>query len=289
MNNALAVENLCKSFQNFSLKDISFTVPSGRVVGLVGENGSGKSTTVRCILGQDIPDSGSIKIFGKNALTDVSCHSDLGAAFESLEMPDGFTCRQISSILKDVYENWDEEQFFSLLKKLRVPDSMKIKKMSRGMRAKVSISIALSHHARFLIFDEATSGLDPVIREEILDQLLDFMQEETASILMTSHITSDIEKIADLILFIQDGQIRLTIQKEQLEQFGMACVTKDQVRFISPEMIAVRRDEPLSIRLLIRDRMEFANRFPDYALEPASLDDVILMYSKGAADYEGTV
>lgn len=278
---ALQVDNLTKSFPDFSLKQVSFTVPAGSVVGMVGENGSGKSTCVRCILGQDIPDSGSIEILGDSVDKSASIHARIGTASDICPFPDSLNCRQISSILQDVYPGWDSKRFFSLLDQFSVPDRKPFRAFSKGMKVKASLCAALSHGSDLLILDEATAGLDPVVREEILDLLMEFMENENHSIFLTSHITSDLERIADYILYIQNGEILFLEEKSVIEASGIARLRKDQLDFIDPELIVRRRQMPLSIDLLIRDRHEFSRRYPDYVIEPAKIDDVIVMYSKG--------
>lgn len=284
MTPALSVNKLCKNFPGFALKDISFTVPQGVVAAIIGENGSGKTTTLECILGQDIPTSGSVEIYGINPFEDVKIHSRLGAAFDSCLYPEIFTPNQIASFLKDVYPDWDQAAWDKLMLASGIPASQKIQKFSRGMKAKLSLAAALSHHASLLILDEATAGLDPVVREEMLDLLQEFMEDETHSILMTSHITSDLERIADYIIFIQNGQVVMTEEKETLlEQYGIARITQEQAGFIDESLVLRTRRQPLSVELLVKDRTAFSDRYPDYVLQPASLDEIVLMFTKGEA------
>ena len=279
--NAIRVEKLNKSFKHFSLKDITFTVEQGNVVGLVGENGSGKSTIMRCLLNQDIPSSGTIELLGQNASTSIDVHNEIGVSYDSCPFPDNFTAKDIDAVLGRVYKNWNTKRFFSLLEQFHLPLDQKLKEMSRGMKVKVMLSTCLSHQARLLLLDEATAGLDPVVREEILDMLLEFMNEEDHSIFMTSHITSDLERIADYILFIQDGAIVFEETRENMERYGLARLTSEQIGFIDPDLVLTIRHQPMNTELLIKDRAEFRRRYPDYVIEPASIDDVILMLTKG--------
>lgn len=282
MTPALSVRNLCKTFPDFSLKNVSFDVPQGAVVAIIGENGSGKSTTLECILGQDIPTSGSIEIYGMDPAQDIQAHARIGAAFDSCLYPGIFTPAQIAGILKDIYPSWDQKLWEKLTEVTGIPLHQKIQKFSRGMKAKLSLATALSHDASLLILDEATAGLDPVIREEMLDLLLDFMQDETHSILMTSHITSDLEKIADYVVFIQNGQIIFTEEKETLlSRYGLAQVTGSQLEFVDDALVVRKRVQPLATDLLVRDRKTFRDRYPDYAIQPATLDEIVLMFTKG--------
>lgn len=282
MDYALSVQNLNKKFAGFSLNNISFNVPQGCVVGMIGENGSGKSTTLKCILGQDIPDSGTVRIFGINPYQHIEAHANVGAAFDTARFPDNFTIEDVAAILQDVYPDWDEESWKQLIHTCSLPGGQPIGKFSRGMKAKLSLAAALSHKAGLLILDEATAGLDPVIREEMLDLMLEFMQEQTHAILMTSHITSDLEKIADYIVFIKDGKIVFTEEKDALlEQYGLVQVSSEQYGYIRPELIVRQRKLPMAWELLIQDRKAFESCYPDYALRPASLDEIVLMFTKG--------
>lgn len=279
---ALSVRNLCKQFPDFSLQDISFDVPQGTVVAMIGENGSGKSTTLECILGQDIPTSGTIEIFGENPAAHIDAHARIGAAFDTCLFPEVLTPEQIASIFRDLYPAWNETAWQEITSAAGIPMHQKIQKFSRGMKAKLSLAAALSHDASLLILDEATAGLDPVVREEMLDLLLDFMQEENHSILMTSHITSDLEKIADYIVFIQNGRIVFTEEKEKLLcEYGLANVTRDQLAFIQEDLIVRKRQQPLSVQLLVRNRKVFQDLYPDYVVTPATLDEIVLLFTKG--------
>lgn len=286
MSSALQVAGLNKKFKDFELKNISFKVPEGSVVGLVGENGSGKSTLIRCILNQDVYESGTIEIYGENPRKNVGVHNHFSAASDWSPFSQTLTPHQISSFLKDIYENWDETQYFAYLEHFGLPLNKRLATFSRGMKVKLSFCVALSHHADLLILDEATSGLDPIVREEILELLLDFMQEEQRSIFLTSHITSDIERIADYILYIDNGEIRFMIEKEKIENWGLANVRQDQLEVIDPHLILSKRQNPLSVQLLVEDRHEFAMRYPDYVLQPVTLDEVILMIAKGDLNHE---
>ena len=277
---ALAIQNLNKDFPTFSLKEVSFTVPVGSVVGLVGENGSGKTTCVRCILGQDVFTSGTIKIFGQDA-NQASSHMPIGVAFESCPFPEVFTLKQIAKVMKQIYPTWDSRAFLQKVEQLGLPLQQPIRTFSRGMKAKVSICATLYHQAKLLVLDEATSGLDPIVREEILDILLEYLEHNTCSILITSHISSDLERIADFIVFLQDGQVVFIKSREELETYGLAHVRSDQLELIEPSYILKVRPQSLWIDVLVCDRASFRKRYPDYALDQANLDEVILMYGKG--------
>ncbi|MBF0580155.1 ABC transporter ATP-binding protein [Erysipelotrichaceae bacterium RD49] len=281
MRDALNIQNLNKKFKNFQLNNICLKVPKGRVVGLIGENGSGKSTTMRCVLNQDIPESGTIEIYGRNAEKGAKCHDRLGVVGDSCCFPDMFNAKTISAIMKDVYEKWSPEYFFAFLKRFSVPEDRQVRQLSKGMKAKLNIACALAHQPELLLLDEATAGLDPVVREEILDLLQEFMEDENHGILITSHITSDIERIADSIYYIQDGQICFELSRDQIDLYGIAQLTGDQIDYIDPNLVKITRKQPMHMEALITDRYEFMKRYPDYAISPASLDSVIVMISKG--------
>lgn len=202
--NALTVSGLTKKYKEFSLSDVSFEVPQGAIVGLIGENGAGKSTTINAILDLTHKDAGEISIMGTpiEELT-MDMKEKIGVVFDGTNFSEELTPKKLNKVLKGIYASWDEDFFISLLKKLSLPFQKKIKSFSKGMKAKLSIAVAFAHHPKLLILDEATSGLDPIVRDHILDMFLDFVQDEENSILVSSHITTDLEKVADYIDFFQ--------------------------------------------------------------------------------------
>ncbi|EOT24445.1 hypothetical protein C805_02657 [Eubacterium sp. 14-2] len=201
MANAFMVSGLTKTYQDFVLDRVSFTVPSGSIVGLIGENGAGKSTTINAALGLIQKEDG--------AVSDGDVKEQIGVVFDGSNYPEILSPRKLNRVMKNIYRTWDEQDYLRLLKQFSLPTDKKIKQFSKGMKMKLAISVAFSHHSRLLVLDEATSGLDPVVRDDILDMLLDFVQDEEHSILVSSHITSDLEKIADYIVFIHEGKVFL--------------------------------------------------------------------------------
>ena len=199
MANAFMVSGLTKTYQDFVLDRVSFTVPSGSIVGLIGENGAGKSTTINAALGLIQKEDG--------AVSDGDVKEQIGVVFDGSNYPEILSPRKLNRVMKNIYRTWDEQAYLRLLKQFSLPTDKKIKQFSKGMKMKLAISVAFSHHSRLLVLDEATSGLDPVVRDDILDMLLDFVQDEEHSILVSSHITSDLEKIADYIVFIHEGKV----------------------------------------------------------------------------------
>ena len=221
MNNALKISGLTKTYKDFMLDHVSFAVPCGSIVGLIGENGAGKSTTINAALGLIQKESGVVSILERESL-DQDIKEQIGVVFDGSNYPEILSPRKLNRVMKNIYQSWDEQTYISLLQQFSLPPDKHIKQFSKGMKMKLAISAALSHHSKLLILDEATSGLDPVVRDDILDMLLDFVQDEEHSILVSSHITSDLEKIADYIVFIHAGKVIFSRPKDELiEQYGI--------------------------------------------------------------------
>lgn len=278
---ALQVTDLTKTWPAFCLDQVSFTVPQGTCTALIGENGSGKSTILRCLLGMDVFSGGSVSVFGENPLDNPEVHVLMGYCADRLLFPEIFTPAQVSQLFSRLYPVWHQDKFEDILRTQGISMHQKLKKMSRGMKAKVSLASALCHEAPLLLLDEATGGLDPVVREEMLDLLQAYMEEEEGrSILITSHISSDLERIADEIVLIQNGRIVLQGNKEALlSQMVLARVRKDQLELLDPALIVTMRPQALHTEVLIRDKEDFLARYPDYAWDPLRLDDLVLLFS----------
>ncbi len=213
----LKVDRLVKKYEKFSLKDVSFNIPKGYIMGFIGQNGAGKSTTIKCIMDLVKPDSGKIEVFGMDSIKEsVSIKQRLGYVSEEQYFYDDATVKWIGNFTGKFFSEWSCEQFLRLLDRFKIDGSKKIRELSKGMKMKLSLALALSREAELLILDEPTSGLDPVSRDEVLDVFLEFMQDENHSILFSSHITSDIEKIADYITVIDDGSINLSDNKDSV-------------------------------------------------------------------------
>ena len=227
---ALMLKNVSKAYENFQLKDISFTLPEGTIMGLIGENGAGKSTIINCIMDLVKRDSGEITVLGQQMDKDnLALREDIGIVFDVSDFYDSFSIEHTEKILQDVYKNWDHETFQRYKQQFALPDKKRMKEFSRGMKMKTAIAIALSHKPRLLILDEATSGLDPVMRDEILEVFMEFVQDEHHSILISSHISTDLEKVADYITFVHNGELVLSALKDELiYQYGiMKCREED--------------------------------------------------------------
>jgi len=214
--NAIEVTSLRKSYPKFSL-DASFIVPTGFVTGFIGKNGAGKTTTLKCLLGMTLPDSGDITILGK-PVSDVSVKADLGVLFDQPYYQEDWTAIDVERALKPYYTGWNSETYRSYLDRFSLPEKKKFKDLSRGMKMKLGLSASLAHDAKLLLLDEPTGGLDPVVREEILDIMRDYLLDETRTIFFSTHITSDLEKIADRIIFISDGRIIFDGEKDALTE-----------------------------------------------------------------------
>lgn len=285
MEYALKVENLCKFYKNtdFKLDNVIFNIPKGSIMGFVGKNGAGKSTTINSILNIIKKDSGVVKFFGCDMTDDTtSIREDIGVVFDTVNFYDELTAKKLEKVLSDIYSNWDKNLFFSYLEKFKIPSDKKIKKFSRGMTMKLSISVALSHKARLLILDEATAGLDPVVREEILDTFLDFVEDENNSILISSHISSDLEKIADYIAVIDDGKIILAESKDTLiYEYGIARMKQNDFDKLQESEFISYRQRGLHIEALILDKSSFSKKYPNIIIDEASIDEILPLITKG--------
>lgn len=279
MTYALKLENVSKYYETFKLEDVNLVLPSGCIMGLIGENGAGKSTIIKLILDLIHRDSGEIEVLGEPAeVFSAERNTAIGVVMDNCNIPDTLTLRQVNRMMQDFYPNWEMEHFYQLAERFALPDDVRIKTYSRGMKMKLSIAVALSHHARLLILDEATGGLDPVVRDEILDLFLEFIQDESHAVLMASHITSDLEKVCDYITYISKGRIELSMEKDRiLEEYGIFKGSEEQLRDI-PEAAIVRvRRNSFGVEALIHRRL--ANEI--FHVERPTLESIMLFFNKG--------
>lgn len=281
------VEDLCKRFDDFALEHVSFRVPKGRIVGFVGENGAGKSTTMNLILNELKKDSGRIEIFGKEH-TDRGIKEDIGVVFEECHFHKVFTATDLERIFAGIYQSWDSEAYHGYLKKFGLPEKQVIGLFSKGMKMKLSLSCALAHKPKLLLLDEATAGMDPVMRDEVLDLFLEFIQDEECSIFFSSHITSDIEKVADYVVLLHQGRILLQESKDDLlYRYGVMKCGKKRFASISTEDYLISRSTNLSAECLVCDRETAKRKYKDMVIDPASLEEILLFYMKGEMSCAG--
>lgn len=282
--NNLEITGLSKEYTGFRLNNISFSVPQGCIMGLIGENGAGKTTTLKLILNLIRRDAGSIKIFGKdNIKEEKAIKEQLGVVLDESCFHETLTAVNIAVIMGKIYKgSWDNGLYESYIRKFALPKDKTVKEYSRGMKMKLSIAAALAHHPRFLILDEATSGLDPVVRSEILDVFFDFIQDEQHSVLMSSHITSDLEKVADYITFIHKGEIVLSEAKDTLlENHGVIkCGSGDLGRLEKRDIVSVRNNG-FGCEVLTANKAEVQRKYRGLTVDNATLEDIMLFHVRG--------
>lgn len=281
--NNILVEDLCKHFNDFTLNNISFHVPNGRIVGFIGENGSGKSTTINLILNELKRDGGKVEIFGMEN-TAPSVRENIGVVFDQCNFHDVFTASDVERVLSGIYKSWDSNLYRQYLEKFKLPRKKQIGSFSKGIKMKLSIICAMAHRPKLLILDEATTGLDPVVRDEILDLFLEFIQDEECSIFFSSHITSDIQKIADYVILIHQGRIIFEEQKDNLVcNYGILRCGKEAFASVSPDDYIIHRATNVCMEYLVRDKDAVRRKYRDMVVDNATLEDIMLFYIKGGA------
>ena len=284
MRDAIVVKNVTKTYKDFVLDHVSFCVPQGRIVGFVGEKGAGKRTTIRAILDLICLEEGEVEILGlsKKEREDPAWKEQIGVVFDVGHIPDLLNAAQIEKMMQKLYRQWDSQAYNDYLTKFHLARDKKYKDFSRGMRMKLSLAVALSHHARLLLLDECTSGLDPSVRDELLDIFLEFIQEENHSILISSHIISDLEKAADYIVLIHEGRICFEEEKDYLlENYGIVHAAKEQAARLPENLVVGRRKNQFGCDVMVKDRREIKRRYPEWAMDPAGLEEIILYTVKG--------
>lgn len=277
MTKSIEIRGLCKTFPGFSLDRIDLDIPVGAVTGLIGNNGAGKTTLIKCITGAAIPDSGEIRF------PEGDMSRRIAVVFDGCHLPRELNGAQISSVMGDMVERWDPDGFAVSMDRFGIPMDKKVKAMSSGMLKRLQIAVAGAQDARIVILDEPTAGLDPAARDEFLDEVLEYIQDERRTVLISSHITSDLEKIADYIAFIHDGKLEFSDEKDAvMERYGIVkCGCEDDLRRIcDSHMVAVRRNG-FGVQALVDDRMGIAEAFPEAVVDPASLDDILVFMIRG--------
>ncbi len=274
--NALELNRVCKQYDTFALDQVSFTLPRGYIMGFIGENGAGKTTTIKAILGL-VHYEGDISVLGCPQEEITAVKEQVGVVLEEATFPELLNARDINSILSGVYKTWDAGRFTSLLQRFALEEKKRIKDYSRGMKMKLALAVALAHDSQLLILDEPTSGLDPVVREEVLDMLLEFIQNPNHSILISSHILSDLERICDYITFIHQGRILLSLPKEELNQtYGIYQGNEEALqRLPKGAILGLRRGQFGCQALVLREAAG------NLSLEPAELEETMVLMIKG--------
>lgn len=283
MDFAIEIEHLTKVFKDFSLNHVSLKIPKGTVVGIIGENGAGKSTLIQSILGIVDSQYDKLTYFGKDfKQNEKNIKEDLAVIFDTTHYDLELTPRWIERILSHTFQNWNHELYQSYLQKFELPYDKKIKLFSRGMKMKLEFAIAFSHDAKILILDEATSGLDPIIRDEILNLIRAFTEDENHTVLISSHITSDLDKIADYIVYLYKGKcIFMQTYDEMNENYGIIHGTKDLLNTLSQDDIVAYIQEPYSISILVKNRQQIQSVFQDLEITRPTIEEIMLFYAKG--------
>jgi ABC-2 type transport system ATP-binding protein len=278
--NAIQIRNLSVRYDGFLLDDISFSVPKGSIMGFIGQNGAGKTTTIKAILNIIRREAGTIQLLGMdNIKNEREVKEQLSAVFDEIPFQNQLNAVQLERILREVYSEWNHAVYDTYLERLMIPKRKKIGDFSKGMKMKLQIAAALSHNAKLLIMDEATTGLDPVVRSECLDIFLEYLQEEDHSILMSSHITSDLEKVADSVTMIHNGKLLLTGYKDDvLADHGVIKCSKSDYREIEPEDIISARVTDFGAEVMVRDRAACMKKYNGLAMDNASLEEILLFY-----------
>ena len=280
MTDAITVQGLCKHYTQFSLKDVTFSLPAGCIMGLVGENGAGKSTLIRLIMNATRADAGRVTVLGKdNQSPDFQAvKEDIGVVLDEAFFPEVLSPADIGKVMALTYRRWDAAQYARYLEQFSLPMKQPFKEFSRGMKMKLAIAVALSHAPRLLLLDEATSGLDPLVRDEILEVFLDFARAEDHAVLLSSHIVSDLEKICDYIAYLHKGQLLLCQEKDRLlEEYAVARLTKEQLAQLPEGALRGLRETPYFAEALVkREQLP-----PSIRPEHATLEEILLLLVKG--------
>lgn len=285
MENILGLDRVTKIFpkSGFKLDNVSFSIPYGSIMGFVGENGAGKTTTIGCILNTIRKDGGEIRLFGQEMKdADKNMREKIGVVYDGENFPAYLTVEQLAKVMQGLYKSWDETLFQKYLGDFNLPAGQKIKKYSRGMTMKLAIAAALAHHPQLLILDEATGGLDPIVRDEVLDLLLGFVQEENNAVLLSSHITSDLEKIADYITFIHEGKVLMTATRNDLAyNYAVMRCRERQFQALDAKEILAYRKRDFQIDVLVADGQKMRRKYRDVVVDQVSVDEIMLLLVKG--------
>lgn len=279
MEYAAKLDHLTKDFGSFRLDDVSIVIPGGTILGLIGENGAGKSTAIKCLLGILRPTSGGVELLGRPA---AEALSEVGYVPDECPFNDGLKVGQVKAFCNRLFPGWEDGLFEDYLQKFDLPGDKKIKELSRGMKMKLTIAVALSHRPKLLVLDEATSGLDPVVRDEILDEFLNFISDEDHAVLISSHITSDLEKVCDYVTYLHKGKVTIAGAKDELlSQYGRLSCSKADLDGVDPALIVGKRKGEYGCQALINDRTAFERAYPGLPLDRTTLEDLMIFTTRG--------
>lgn len=280
--NAIEIKGLVKKYdEKFQLGKLDLTVPKGVIVGLIGENGAGKTTLLKAILNIIQTDEGTIKINGRDNHEEKT-KENIGVVLDNMFFPELLTAKDIELAMRGIAKNWDTELYYNYLKEFSLPVDKPLKALSKGMRKKLEIATALSHHPDILILDEATSGLDPVIRNEILDIFLNFIQDENHTIILSTHITSDLEHVADKIVFIDQGKIVLDKARDELiDHYGILKCDPDKMEQVKKEDYICYKKNKYDVEFLVADRDKMRKKYSDFVVDKMTLEELMLLMIKG--------
>jgi len=282
MEAILQVEHLTKRYPDFTLDDVSFSLPKGEVMGLIGENGAGKSTTIHALLDLIRRDAGNVTFWGQALSASKPLREDIGVVLDEAYFPESLNALQVGGVMAKTYRRWDGKQYQNYLTRFGLPEKKPFKDFSRGMKMKLAIAVALSHSPRLLVLDEATAGLDPIVRDEVLEIFNEFTREEDHSILISSHILSDLEKLCDYIAFLHQGRLLFCDEKDRLlEEYGIFVGTADQVNSLQDGAVVARENSSFGgVRCLVKRALVPAG----WALERPTVEDIVLFLVKGAKE-----
>lgn len=278
--NAIEIKGITKRYDGFTLDHVSFDVPKGSIMGFIGQNGAGKTTTIRSLLNITKADEGEIFLLGMDHIKEEQeIKKRIAVVFDELPFHDMFNAKDMAKIFEGLYPQWDNAVYQQYLERFQLPQKKKIGQFSKGMKMKLQIACALSHNAELLVMDEATTGLDPIVRDEILHIFMEYLKDGERSILMSSHITSDLEKIADSVTFIDRGKILLSGYKDEiLETHGILKCSKEDLANIAPEDIVSIRTNHYGAEVMVPDREAASSKYSGLIMDPATLDDIMLYY-----------
>ena len=283
MKYAVEIKKLVKNYHNFSLNIDELKIPSGAIIGLIGENGAGKTTLIKVVLNIIKKEEGTIKIFNKDSQKEeLLVKEDIGVVLDNAFFPEILNAKNIDSIMRSIYKEWDSNLFYKYLKEFNIKDDQVLKTMSKGMRKKVEIATALSHHPKLLILDEATSGLDPIMRNEVLDLFLDFIKDDEHTVILSTHITSDLEHIADYIVFIDNGKIFLNQPMDEIiNNYGILKCDLTSFDKIEKNDIVTYRKNKYSYDILVNDKKSCKKKYKDFVIDNITLEDLMVLIIKG--------